>query len=144
MLESVKCRSCAGRTEMDGAEIGRLTRSGEIDDHGKIDAGRYESGGRNLLWVCPACRSLAVNARPATIAEQMARVRRGQLRLEAAGKPRAEAISRAVESQMDEDERRRFPSFYAWRRESVLEMGPNPGAFVPPENPIEPAAVTWP
>ena len=129
MSESVKCRSCAESTPFEPDKLYPAIKDGIVTDGGSIPSGGWGQTKRLLFWVCPDCRqSDKVLVLPVEL--QCIRITDGRKRLEAAGKDRATAIAAAVNSQMDEDERRRFPGFYHWRRVREAEAL---GAWQPPK-----------
>ena len=134
MPEAVKCRSCANSTPFDPTSLYEAIKSGEVTDGGTIGGGMGWSGVRCLAWTCPECRAAfkKLAGQPMPVELQLARIRAGQHRLEAAGKARINAIDGAVNSQMDEDERRRFPAFYHWLRERDHMAALAVGAWQPP------------
>jgi hypothetical protein len=134
MSESVKCRSCANVTPFDPTPLYEAIKAGEVTDGGTIGGGMGWSGVRCLAWTCPECRLAfkKLAGQPIPIEYQMARIRAGQQRLEAAGKARINAIDGAVNSQMNEDERHRFPAFYHWLRERDHLAALAVGAWRPP------------
>lgn len=109
----VKC-SCGRVFDVEYDTATKEIKAGRIQDNGYA-ADRIGMSGHLLTGDCPTCRRTAAQSVVA-IGLQLARINEGRKRLEAAGKSRTEAIAAAVTSQMDEDERRRFPEFYFWRR----------------------------
>ena len=136
MPELVRCRSCAESTPFEPNELYPAIKSGRVIDSGHIPGGNgFVQGPRILSWTCAACQR-AEDALALPVELQCARITEGRKRLELAGKDRASAIDRAVTSQMDEDERRRFPSFYHWRRVREAEalnawQPPKPDPWAP-------------
>ena len=135
MPESVKCRSCANTTPFDPTPLYEAIKAGEVTEGGTIGTGGQAwERTRLLAWTCPECRLAfkKLAGQPIPIEYQMARIRAGQQRLEAAGKARINAIDGAVNSQMNEDERHRFPAFYHWLRERDHLAALAVGAWRPP------------
>jgi len=128
VAEQVKCRSCSGLTPFEHNELSEGIKSGRIADQGRMP-GNLGQGDRILSWTCDGCLKIESSI-VLPLELQLVRIAEGRKRLEAAGKDRATAIDRAVTSQMDEDERRRFPGFYHWRRVREAEAL---GAWQPPK-----------